>query len=122
MWVFPRPVAPHPRALLRPHLGQITGTQITCISMRTCSELRWTYSECMCWTERWGWRWRLLPAGGEGLRLGHVLTQAWPGGESAFGSGLPGLSHSWLRGLTAFRGRGLSWMLTEAGSGVGARG
>lgn len=62
------------------------------------------------------------PRGGEGLRLGHVLTQAWPGGESAFGSGLPGLSHSWLRGLTAFRGRGLSWMLTEAGSGVGARG
>ena len=121
MWVFPRPVAPRPRALLRPRLGQITGAN-RCVSMRMCSELRWTYSEFMCWIERWGWRRRLLPAGGGGLRLGHVLTQAWPGGESAFGSGLPGLSHSWLRGLMAFRGRGPSWMLAEADSGTDARG
>lgn len=91
-------------------------------SVRTCSELRWTRLEFMCWTERCGWRWRLLPAGGVGLRPGHALTQAWPRGESAFGSSLQGLSHSRLRGLTAFRGRGPSWMLTEAGSGIGARG
>ena len=121
MWVFPCPVAPCLCALLRPRLGQITGADRRA-TMRTCSELRWTHLEFMCWMERWGWRQRLLPGGGGGLRPGHALTQAWPGGESAFGSGLPGLSDSRPRGLTMFWGRGPSWMLTEARAGIGALG